>query len=126
MEVSELVRGIADDVRTIAKDEVELVQGELQRTAREAALEVGLAVLGGIVALIGLGMLCVAAVAGLAPAIPQLWLRLIIMAVVYLAIGGAVAAAEGRRLARTRPRLGIAKYEAKRAMAGVKELLTHA
>ena len=124
--VGELVHRITDDVKTIARDEIELVRGEIEHSAKLAASEAAIVLLGAIVALVGLGMLCVVVVVALAPLIPALWLRLLIMAVVYLVIGGAIAATFGKRLKHdVVPKLGPASYEARRTIAGVKETLTH-
>lgn len=122
--VGELVHRITDDLRTIAKDEIELAKGEVQASARIAAREGALVVLGGIVALIGLGMLCVAAVAALEPVIAPLWARLSIMAGVYIVAGGIVAVAFARRLGHhAKPDTTVPRYEAKRTLAGVKATL---
>lgn len=122
----DLLSHISDDVKTIARDEVELVRGELAHSARTAVTEASVAMLGAIVALIGLGMLCVVVVVALAPIIPALWLRLLIMAAVYIVIGGGVAAGFGKRIATdAAPHLGPAKYEAKRTLAGMKDVIAH-
>jgi len=120
----ELLHHITDDLKIIAHDEVELVRQELKESARNAAVDASAALLGGIVGLIGIGMLCVTVVAALAPVIPALWLRLLIMSIVYLLVGGGVATAFGIKLKNdAMPRLGVAKYEGKRAVAGIKEIL---
>jgi hypothetical protein len=129
--VGELLHRITDDLKTIAKDEIELAKGEVQASAKTAAMEGALIVLGGIVALIGLGMLCVAAVAALEPVISPLWARLLIMAGVYIIVGGIVAGAFARRLKHdVKPDTTVPRYEAKRTIAGVKATLqeegTHA
>jgi hypothetical protein len=122
--VGDLLHRITDDIRVLAKDELELVKGEVQHTAKTAAFETSVVILGGIVALIGLGMLCAAAVAGLAPVISSLALRLLLMAAVYLVIGGVVAGAFAKRLAKDiKPDVAIAGYEAQRTIAGVKTTL---
>jgi hypothetical protein len=119
--VSELLHRITDDVKTIAHGEIELVRSEVERTAKTAAVEAAVVLLGGIVALIGLGMLCVCAVVALAPVIPSLALRLLLMAIVYLVVGGAVAASVGVRMKRDiAPDLAVANYEAKSTLAGGK------
>ena len=82
--------------------------------------------LGGIVALIGLGMLCAAVVAALEPVIPSLALRLLIMAAVYIVVGGVVAGVFAKRLKKDIvPDTTIAGYEAKRTVAGVKNVLSN-
>ncbi len=105
--VGELVHRITDDVKTIARGEVELARGELERSARTAAADGAGALFGGIVALIGVGMLCVAAAVALAPVIPPLWLRLVIMAAIYLVCGSMAAGLFGRRLRDAKPHLQL-------------------
>jgi hypothetical protein len=123
--VGELLHRITDDVKTIAHDEIELVRTELSHTARVAAVDAAIILLAGIVALIGVGMLCVTAVVALAPVISSLALRLLLMAIVYLIAGGAVAASVGVRLKRDIvPDLTVAKYEAKSTVANAKEAVT--
>lgn len=121
----EILHHIADDVKTIARDEVELVTQELTHSAKVAANEAAIVVLGGIVALIGFGLLCVAAVAGLAPLIGSLALRLIVMAVVYLVIGGAIAGTLAAKLRRDAvPNLSLAIDEARRTVDEIKHGLS--
>lgn len=123
--VGALLSRITDDVKTIAHDEIELVRTEVERTAKTAAVEAAVILLGGIVALIGVGMLCVTVVVALAPVIASLALRLLIMSIVYLLVGGAVAASVGVRLKRDMiPDLKVAAYEAKNTIAGVKATIT--
>ncbi|MBV8762556.1 MAG: phage holin family protein [Deltaproteobacteria bacterium] len=123
--VGELLHRITDDVKTIAHDEIELVKEELAHTAKAAAVDAAVILLAGIVALIGVGMLCVCAVVALAPIIHSLALRLLLMAIVYLVGGGAVAASIGVRMKRDIvPDLKVAAYEAKSTVAGAKEALT--
>lgn len=123
--VGDLVHRITDDLKVLAKDELELVKGEIQHTAKTAAFEGAVIVLGGIVALIGLGMLCAAAVAGLAGVIPSLALRLLLMAAVYIVVGGVVAGSFAKRLSKDiKPDTTVAGYEAKRTIEGVKAQLT--
>ncbi len=124
--VGELLSRITDDAKTIARDELELAKGELANVAKKAAAESAVIVLGGIVALIGFGMLCVTAVVALAGVIPPLWARLLIMAVVYLVAGGALAGVFAKKLSEDiKPDMTVASYEAKRTIAGVKETLSH-
>ena len=123
--VGALLSRITDDVKTIAHDEIELVRTEVERTAKTAAVEAAVILLGGIVALIGVGMLCVTVVVALAPVIASLALRLLMMSLIYLLVGGAVAASVGARLKRDMiPDLKVPAYEAKNTIAGVKETIT--
>jgi len=124
--VGALLSRITDDAKTIARDELELVKGELELVAKRAAAESAVIVLGGIVALIGFGMLCVTAVVALAGVIGPLWARLLIMAGVYVIGGGALALVFMKKLAKDiKPDMTIANYEAKRTFAGIKEMLSH-
>jgi uncharacterized membrane protein YqjE len=124
--VGGLLHRITDDVKTIARDEIELAKHELAISAKHAATESAAIVLGGIVALIGFGMLCATAVAALAGVIPPLWARLLIMAVIYLVAGGAIAAVFAKRLKEDiKPDMTVAGYEAKRTIAGIKDTLAH-
>ncbi len=122
----DLVRRITDNIKTLAKDELELAKGEVTSSAKTAAFEGAAIVLGGIVALIGLGMLCVAAVAALGGWISALWLRLLIMAAIYMIAGGIVAGTFAKRLKQdAAPDTTVVGYEAKRTLAGVKHALSH-
>jgi hypothetical protein len=124
--IGDLLHRITDDLKVIAKDEIELVKGEAEKTAKTAAMEAAAIVLGGIVALIGLGMLCGAAVAALEPVIPSLALRLLLMAAVYIVVGGVVAGVFAKRLKKDIvPDTTVAGYEAKRTVAGVKNVLSN-
>ena len=124
--IGDLLHRITDDIKVLAKDELELVKGEVQHTAKTAAMEAAVIVLGGIVALIGLGMLCAAAVAALEPVIPALSLRLLLMAAVYLVAGGIVAGTFAKKLGKDiKPDTTVAAYEAKRTIAGVKDTLAN-
>jgi hypothetical protein len=123
--VGDLIHRITDDIKVLAKDELELLKGEVQHTAKTAAFEASVIVLGGIVALIGLGMLCAAAVAGLEPAIPSLALRLLLMAAIYIVVGGVVAGGVAKKLGKDiKPDTTVMSYEAKRTIEGVKHQLT--
>jgi hypothetical protein len=117
----DLIRRISEDVRTIARDETELLRAEARRVARSAARDGAAVLFGGIVALIGLAFLCLAAVAALAPVLPSLALRLVAMGAIYLGIGGALAAGFARRLRRNAvPDLAVPVREARATLQGAK------
>lgn len=125
-EIGSLLHRISDDMKTIARGEVELVRDELQRHAKLVAVDAAVVLLGAFVALIGLGLLCVVVVVALAPLIPALWLRLLIMAIVYLVAGGAIAGGFGKRLKKdATPDLTVPKVEAKLTAQNVKDALRH-
>jgi ABC-type multidrug transport system fused ATPase/permease subunit len=117
----QLISRISDDLKTIAKDELELVRGEIGRVAKNVAVEGAVVTFGGLVMLIGFAMLCVAAVVALGAVIDSLALRLVLMAVVYLVVGGVLATAFGLRLRKDLvPDLDVPKHEAKAVIEGVK------
>ncbi len=97
--VAELLQDIGHDVKTIAVDELELARRKLTVFMQQLVVKAGVAVLGATVALIGLAMLCTVVVVALAPVIPPLWLRLLGMAIVYIAIGAGTVVLCGRRMA---------------------------
>jgi len=97
--LGELLQGIGRDVKTIAVDELELARRKLTVFIHQLVVKTGVAVLGAMVALIGLAMLCTVVVVALAPAIPPLWVRLLVMAIVYIALGAGTVVLCGRRIA---------------------------
>lgn len=120
--IGDLLRQITADLKTIARDEVELVRLELAHAAKAAAADAAFVMLGGIVGLIGLGLLCGVAVVALEPVIDPLWARMLIMAIVYIAIGGGVAAVFAKRLRGDAiPDLDAAAGHAKRTVDSVRE-----
>src|SRR5512143_1819674 len=117
--VGDLLHRITDDVKMIARDEVELAKQEIGHTAKLAAGEAAIVLLGGIVALSGFAMLCCAAVVALAPVISSLALRLVLMAFIYLIGGGVVAGVFAKKLGHdVKPDLAVPAYEARRTIAG--------
>ena len=125
--VGDLLRGIVDDVKTIAKDEAALTRIEVGKSLKSGAADAGAIVLAGIVALIGLGLLCVAAVVALDAVIASLAIRLVIMAAIYMVVGGAVAATFVKKLkGDLMPDLTIPTHEAKATIANAREALRHA
>lgn len=125
-DIPTLVRRINDDLQGIARDEVAIARIELTKAVKVAAAEAGAVLLGGLVALIGLAMLFVAAVPALEPVIEPLWLRLVLVAVAYIAVGSAVAAIFVKRLKHdAKPDLGHVARQAKTTIHAVKEGLNH-
>jgi hypothetical protein len=120
VDLRSLLHRISDDVKTLARDEIELVRADVRLGARAAAVDAAAILLGALVALIGLAMLCGAAVAALAPVLPPLWARLLVMAGVYLALGGTVAATFRAKLrGDARPHMAVTRYEARRTARGI-------
>jgi hypothetical protein len=126
VKVAELLQDITHDVRRIAVDEIELARGKMTGYLEELVLKAAGAIVGACVALIGLGLLCLTVVAALEPVIHPLWLRLLIMAVVYLALGGAAAYLFVKRLmALHGPNLEHEKEEIGETVDSVKKGLAH-
>lgn len=100
-DVGELLQDIGRDVKTIASDELELVRNKLAHHFEQVITRAAATWLGATVALIGVAMLCVVAVVALAPVMPPLWLRLLVMALVYIVIGATIAGIFGARLAKS-------------------------
>jgi hypothetical protein len=125
--ITSLVRRALADLKVLTRDEVELARIELSKGLKKAAGEAAAVVLGGMVALVGFALLCVAAVAALAPVIPPLWARLLIMAAVYLVLGSVLAAAFASKMRRELPPTATAaREEAEETIHRVREELQHA
>lgn len=86
--VGELIRHIGDDMKTIATSELELGRRKMSQYVDRTIAKASVVILGAFVALIGLAMLCVVVVLALQPVIALLWVRLLLMAIVYVAVGG--------------------------------------
>ena len=104
--MKELVYGAVTAVESLAAEnrlalEVELAREEIQRVARGAAAEAAMLVIASIVATIGLGMLCVSAVVAADAIIDSLAIRLLVMTVIYMVLGGLVARYAFSRIAHT-------------------------
>ncbi len=119
--IGEVIGNITDDLKSIARDEVGLVKLELKHAMKAAALDAALIIVGGVVALTGVSLLCVALVVALAPVIPPLWLRLVIVAVAYVAVGTAVIAMFVKRLKKDVVPGAAPIEEAKEVITSVKD-----
>lgn len=124
--IGELLSGIGKDVRRIAVDEMELARGKMTGFLENLVLKAAGIIVGGCVAFIGLGFICLAAVDALGPVIHQLWLRLIIMGVIYSAVGTLLARMFAKRVAALRgPDLAKQIEEVGETMDAVKNGLEH-
>jgi hypothetical protein len=125
--IGELLQHIGRDVRTIASDELEMGRAALVDRLESIVKKLGVGLLGATVALIGFAMLCMTVVFALHSAIPQLWLRMLMMSIVYLGVGGGAAFYIARRLG-TDSRSGDLEHqidEARDTMNAVGEGLSH-
>lgn len=96
--IGELIKHIGDDVKTIATSELELGRRTMAGYVDKTLAKASAVILGAFVALVGLAMLCVVVVLALQPVISQLWLRLLLMAIVYVVVGGGASIIYARRV----------------------------
>jgi len=124
-EVGELMKRIGDGLKTIATDEVKLAKIELLDELKKPLASAGAIVLGGVIAIIGVGLLCTTAVVALEPIVPALWLRMVIMSLVYFAAGAAVMRIYAKKFMNdATPELPRTTREAKRTVEAVKAEIT--
>jgi hypothetical protein len=97
--VGELLKHIGEDVKTIAISELELARTKLGNYLEQTVMKAAAMILGAFVALLGFGMLCMVVVVALEPVIPALWLRLLLMALLYMGIGGGAAYMFAKKMA---------------------------
>jgi hypothetical protein len=102
LSAGQLVSRLSTQLSELIRDELALGRLEMQRKAKEAGLGAGFTGAGGVVAVLGLGALVAAAIAGLANVL-AIWLSALIVGVVLLAIAGGLALAGRNRLRRASP-----------------------
>jgi len=96
--VGDLLQHIGDDVKTIATSELELGRRKMASYVDRTIAKASVVILGAFVALIGLAMLCVVVVLALQPVIHLLWVRLLMMAIVYVLVGGGASVLYARHV----------------------------
>jgi len=94
----ELLADITTDLKTITETELELMRRKLTDYMEKLVRRASIALLGMVIAVIGLGMVCVVVVVALEPVIEPLWLRLLMMAIVYMGLGAAAAFLYAKRM----------------------------
>lgn len=99
---AELVHDAGEQLSRLVRDELALARAELADKGRHAGLGVGLFGTGGMFALYGVGALVLAAIAGLAEAVPA-WLSALIVGVVLLLVAGGLALLGSRQVRRAMP-----------------------
>lgn len=102
LSTGQLVSRLSTQLSELIRDELALARVEMQRKAKEAGLGAGFTGAGGVIAVLGLGALVAAAIAGLSNVL-AIWLSALIVGVVLLAIAGALALAGRSRLRRASP-----------------------
>ncbi len=123
--LGDLVKRVGDDISTLAKNHMELARVEIGTGLKGVAVDTAAMLLGGVVALIGLAMLCVTAVVAAAPVIPALWLRLLLGAGVYMALGAGLIMIFLKRVKKEEVTLSQTKEEVSRTAKVLKEQVTH-
>jgi len=119
------MKRIGDGLKTIAEDEVKLAKIELLDELKKPLASAGAIVLGGVIAIVGIGLLCTTAVVALEPVVPALWLRMALMSVVYFVAGAALMRAYSKKfMDHATPELPRATREAKRTVDAVKAEIT--
>jgi hypothetical protein len=100
--ISELVQQLSEQTSQLARQEIELAKAEM--TSKGKRLGIGAGAFGGagLMALFGLGALTAAVILLLATAMTA-WLAALIVAVVYLALGGILALVGKSRLQSATP-----------------------
>jgi uncharacterized membrane protein YqjE len=93
--IGDLLKQLSQETTTLVRQELELAKAEMAQKGKRAGVGAGLFGGAGASALLGLGALTAAAVAALDTAI-ALWLAALILALLWLAVAG-VLAARGRR-----------------------------
>ena len=126
--IGELLEHIGHDVRTIASDELEMGRAALVGRLESTVIKLGIGLLSACVALIGFAMLCMTVVFALHSVIPPLWARMLIMAVVYIAVGAGAAGYIAKRLGKRIDDVGDLEHqtdEARDTMDAVTKGLAH-
>jgi len=116
-----IVSRIADDVKDLAKEHLELARKELGQDLKTSGVDASVVMLGGVVTAIGLALVCLAAVIALTPWIPTLWVRVLITAVVYTLIGTMLVGMFAKRLRRDAPDLERSERQARTTMRTIQQ-----
>jgi hypothetical protein len=88
--IGELLRQLSQETTTLVRQELDLAKAEMAQKGKRAGLGAGMFGSAGASALLGLGALSAAAIAGLDSAMP-LWLAALIVALIWLAAAGVLA-----------------------------------
>jgi hypothetical protein len=99
---AELVQRLSGQLSELVRRELDLARAEFVAKGKQAGTGAGLAGAGGVVALLGVGALIAAAIAGLATVLP-VWLSALIVGIVLLLVAGVLGMAGRGRLRRAAP-----------------------
>ncbi len=118
--VSELVKQLTEQTKTLVKQEMRLAQVELQEKGKRMGMGAGMFGGAGLVALYGVGALIAAAIIGLGTVLEP-WIAAVIVGVVLLAVAGILALTGKKQVDRGTPPLPEQAIEnAKRDLDEVK------
>jgi uncharacterized membrane protein YqjE len=109
-----LVHDLTQQIPELIRSELRLAQAEVTEKGKRAGLGIGMFSAAGLLAFFGLAALITTAILALDLAMPA-WLAALIVAVVLLAVAGAVALAGKKQVQAATPAMP------ERAMEGVKE-----
>jgi uncharacterized membrane protein YqjE len=87
--IGELLKQLSQETTTLVRQELDLAKAEMAQKGKQAGLGAGMFGGAGVSALLGLGALTAAVIAALDIAMP-LWLAALIVAVIWLAVAGAL------------------------------------
>lgn len=125
-QIGDILHRIVDDLKVLAKDEVELARIEIEKSAKEAAADAAVILLSGMSALVGMAFVGGAIIAALGPVIPLLWIRCLVVAVLYLGGGALVGRYFAKKLSRdATPDLTTPVAEARETAEDIKQGLAH-
>jgi uncharacterized membrane protein YqjE len=88
--IGELLKQLSQETTTLVRQELELAKAEMAEKGKRAGVGAGMFGGAGVSALLGLAGVTTAAIAALDTAMP-LWLAALIVALVWLAVAGALA-----------------------------------
>lgn len=124
--IAGLFQRVIQDAQTLTRDELALAKIELIRSGERTAVGLATLLLGGVLLLMSLGLLCVTAVVGLAPLISALWLRMLLMSLVFMCLGSLLMAICGAWLWKEGLSLPKTKRQAKQTLTTIQEEVQHA
>lgn len=118
--IGELVNQLSSQTSRLVRDEMKLAQREFREAAKHAGLGAGLLSVAGLLAILGLGTLVTAAIAGLALVLP-LWAAALAIGVVLFVAAGIAGLISRKQLQKAEPVPEQTMASVKRDITEVKE-----
>jgi uncharacterized membrane protein YqjE len=100
--IGDLLKQLSQETTTLVRQELELAKAEMAQKGKQAGVGAGMFGGAGASALLGLGALTAAAIAALDTGI-ALWLAALILALLWLAIAGVLAARGKKKVQQSTP-----------------------